>query len=91
MYRTRTIKFHNGKAIGEDTKNVLLHTYLFTEYVVKLCKESNGITKTEFVSAREDRHRNWTIKIKTNRKSYFNLIAQQFFKHFKDYVSAIEF
>ena len=91
MYRTRTIKFHNGKAIGGDTKNVLLHTYLFTECMMNLCKGSNEITRTEFVSAKEDWHRNWTIKIKINRKSHFNLIAQQFFKHFKDYVSEIEF
>lgn len=91
MYRTRIIKFHNGKRTGDNKENVLLHSYLFTEHIMDLCKGSNEITKTEFVSAKEDKQRNWTIKIKINRKSYFNLIAQQFFKQFKDYVSEIEF
>ena len=91
MYRTRTIKFHNGKRTGDGNENVMVHSYLFTEHIMELCKRSNEITRTEFVSAREDERRDWTIKIKINRKGYSNLIAQQFFKQFKDYVSKIEF
>jgi hypothetical protein len=92
VYRARLLKFHHGRTCKDGIHIDMLNDIsMFTDYMIKLCNESNKVTKTKFVSVKSDSYNNWVIRIKTKNKDYHNIIIQRFINHFGTVISEVEF
>ena len=92
MYKTRSLKFKHGRMCTDGLHvDKLNEISRFTDYIIKLCNESNKITKTKLIGVKADSYDNWVIKIKTKNKDYFNIIVQRFINYFGSVISEIKF
>lgn len=97
MYRNMVLKFHHGVITNRTdrwtaTTKICQEPAVMVETISRLCKRINRIYNTNIIINKVyESDDEWMVYIKCNKREYFNVICEEFYKKFSEVVTNLQY